>query len=189
MSGPGTAPAAAPDTLLEQGEPETVELVAQLIARQMRLAPGVCQVYNEKRRLPPTTGLFVDVAIIGSRPFGVNTKFEDVAGFSRVVEVQTINNQELLQVDIFSYDASARLRKLDLIFALQSTEAQQMAEKYAFQVGRIPPSFADASEVEASKRLNRFAITFNVLRAYSRRLIAPTFTDFQNPPKRLLTNP
>ncbi len=178
------------DTALpEYGDPSTIEILSLLIEQQMRLKPGVSQIYNQKRRLPPAEGFFIDVAILGDVPFGVNKRYVNDPATTNLVEQQTINQQELVQIDIFSFDQSARLKKLGIIFALNSTQAQQLSEKFAFKIARIPTSFVDASEVEGNARLNRYSITFAILRAYGFIQPAETFTEFQNPPKEILVNP
>lgn len=175
--------------LLEQGVPETIEVLGELIASNLRLKPGIVQIYNGRQRLPNARGYFVDVALLGSRPFAVRNQFADDPATLDGVSDQSVNVQEIIQVDIFSADDSARLHKFDVLFALTSSKAQQLATRWAFKIGRVPPSFVDASEVEGSTRLNRFAVTFNVLRAYGRVTAAPTFANFQNPPKTILTEP
>ncbi len=175
-------------TTLEEGAPETCKLLCQLLQASMRPPKNAIQIYNQDRRLPAATGYFIDVAILNDRPFAVNKKFVVDPATTNLVEQQTINSQELIQIDIFSWDNSARLRKLDIVFALNSILAQQLAEKWAFKIGRIPASFVDASEVEGSKRLNRYAITITVLRGYTKTQSAETFTTFQNPPRQILVN-
>lgn len=168
--------------------PETALLLAQIIQTDMGLANGIVTIYNQKRRLPPAkAGFNIDIAIIGDRPFGVNSRFADPGEDLDLDEKLTINQQEIVQIDIFSYDDSARLNRIGIVFALASITAQQVSELYGFQIGRIPPSFVDVSEVEASKRLNRYALTFNVLRAYERTKTAATFAEFQTP--EIFTNP
>lgn len=168
--------------------PETALLLAQLIQSEMELDDGIVTIYNQKRRLQPAkAGFNIDVAIIGDKPFGVNSRFADPGSTTDLDETVTINQQEIVQIDIFSYDDSARLNRIGIIFALASITAQQLSERYGFQIGRIPTSFVDVSEVEASKRLNRYALTFNVLRAYERTKSAATFAEFTDP--QIFTNP
>lgn len=168
--------------------PETALLLAQILQTEMALADGIITIYNQKRRLPPAkSGFNIDIAIVGDRPFGVNSRFADPGSTTDLEETVTINQQEIVQIDIFSYDDSARLNRIGIIFALASITAQQIAEQYGFQIGRIPPSFVDVSEVDASKRLNRYALTFNVLRAYERTKTAQTFAEFTQP--QLYSNP
>lgn len=163
-------------------EPDTVKLIAELIQKEMSAPAGIVQIYNQKRRLPLRKGFMVDVAIIGDRPFGGSTRQQENPTTGDLVETSTVNNQEMIQIDIFSYDDSARRRRAEIIFALSGNAAQQLSEKWAFKIGTIPTSFVDVSEVEASARLNRYAITINVLRAYSRTLVIEHFDKFGIPP-------
>lgn len=161
--------------------PETIKLLADLIQSQMSLKDDEVLLYNEKFKLPPEKGLRVAIQIVGDRPFGVNSKHRDPGTGLDLEEVITLNQQEVVQVDVYSYDSTARLRRIEVIYALCCDEAQRLQEKYGFQIGRIPPNFVDVSEVEASKRLNRYALTFNVLRAYERVATAETFVEFSQP--------
>lgn len=175
------------EMLQESGAPETIELIAGLITDEMGLADGICQIYNQRRKLPAVRGFFIDVAIVGQRFHAVAKQYVDDATQIDLTEEQRANAQEVIQIDIFSFDDSARLQKVNILFALTGTAAQQLSERWAMKIARLPSSFVDASEVQASKRLNRFAITFNVLRGYARQKAAPTFTEFSIPPK-IITN-
>lgn len=172
--------------LTEQGVPETIEVIGLAIMEDMGLADGIVSIYNQRRKLRPAIGFFIDVALLGSTPHAVRRGYFVDPSQADLVEAASVNVQEVVQVDIFSYDESARLRKFDLVFALTSTAMQQAAERWAFKVGRVPPSLVDLSQNEGSARLNRYAVTFNILRAYGRVKAAPTLTQFTNPPKTLL---
>lgn len=171
-----------------QEVPETVTLVADLIRRELALSEAAVSIYNQKRRLPPTQGLFVDVEILGDVPFGVSQRQEADPETGELVEIICSNFQEQVQVTLFSYDGTARSRRGEVIAALSSNRAQQMAETNSLRFPRIPTSFVDVSEVEASKRLNRYAISFNVLRAYTRKQVIDRYDQFSIPPT-VKTNP
>lgn len=170
--------------LLEQGVPETIELFADLIASEMGLEPGRSQIYNQRRKIKAgDDGIFVDVALLGSRPFAVKRGYSVDPAQTDLVEGQTVNVQEVVQIDVFSFDESARLRKFDVLFALTSTAAQRMCEANAMKIGRVPPSFVDASSQEGGAILNRFVLTLNLLRSYGRTKAAPTYDQFSIPPQ------
>lgn len=150
---------------------------------------GIVAIYNQKRRLPAKTGFYIDVAILGDVPFGVNSRVESDPLETDLIETVSTNVQELIAVEIFSCDDSARLRRREIIFALACQAAQNLQERYAFKIGRVPTSFVDASEIEGAARLNRYVLTFNVLRAYSQSNAVATYTEIQNPPQKILVNP
>lgn len=168
---------------------ETAKILCELIVSQMNLRTTDVSIYNQKRDLTKKKGIWVDVAIIGETTVASTTRPVNDPLQTDLTEVQTISQQEILQIDIMSADDSARMRRKEVIFALSGTAAQQAAETYSLKISNIPQSFVDVSEVEASARLNRYAITVTVLRAYSIVRTIPTFTVFQNPPQKLLVNP
>lgn len=167
---------------------ETTKLIADLLQEQMGLEDDVVAIYNQKRVLKPKSGLYLDVAIIGNKVYAATSAPVNDPAQPDLVEVQTVAMQEIVQIDIFSANAEARLRKAEVIMALTGIGAQQSMERHAYAIARIPPSFVDVSEVEGSARLNRYALTFNVLRAYSKARTAPTFTEFQST-REFLVNP
>ena len=176
-------------TATETASRETAKVLCELIESQMGLSKDTVSIYNQKRRLTNKAGIWIDVAIIGQTIIAANTKPINDPAQPELLEVQTVVQQEVLQVDIMSADDSARLRRLDVVLALTGTGAQQACERYAMKISNLPQSFVDASEIEASARLNRYAITVTVLRSYSKARTIPTFTAFQNPPQTLLVNP
>lgn len=168
---------------------ETAKILADILTERMALEEGSIVLYNQKRRLKPKSGLMLDIAILGQQTYGNSSKMVDVPGELDLVEVQTISAQEVYQIDIFSANDSARLRRNEPILALSSVYAQQLSERHALKISRLPQSAVDVSGVEASARLNRYAITVTVLRSYSVASSVPTFDAFQNPPRSILVNP
>jgi hypothetical protein len=170
---------------------ETIKVIADLIETEMGFLPEEHRVfiYNQKWNIPSDSGCFVNVDFLGSKVIGSNSKVVDnPENDGGMVNRQCVNMQEIYQVDIFSADSSARIRKHEIVMAFQSITAQQACEENAFKFGQIPSSFVDLSEVEGSARLNRYSITFNVTRAYGKETPVAAFTVFQNPPKTILTN-
>jgi hypothetical protein len=167
---------------------ETVKVIADLLESEMDLAKDIVAVYNSARRIPPKKGFFIDVAILGEAPFAANARPVNDPAEPEVVAVQTIAQREILQVDIFSADDSARLRRIDMIFALTGIAAQQACERHAMKISNLPQSFIDLSQVEASTRLNRYALTVTVIRSYSKAKTVPSFAVFQVPPRAIIVN-
>lgn len=167
----------------------TLEIICELVQFEMKVPDGIVLVYNQKRKLPPAKGFFVNVSFLGGRPFGAKSAQIPDPTTGELVEEVSVNQQEMVQIDIFSYDDSARTRNPEIVFAMNSVNAQQVMEKNSIKIARLPSSFVDVSEVQASKRLNRYALAFNLTRAYSRKTVVPSFNEFQNPPKGILVNP
>lgn len=144
-------------------------------------------VYNQKERIPNDPGLFVEVACVGRKIFSNQSRsVEDDAG--NFCEFQSMNVQEIVTVRLYSRDKSAYTRAHEVAFALNSTQAQQLAEAYSFKFGFIPTSFVDTSFLEASARLTRQDLTFQVLRMYKKKRVIEYYSQFPIPPE-IYSNP
>lgn len=167
---------------------EIIKVVADIIQSEMGLGPDRVYLYNQKYRIPPDEGLFIVVGFLGARAFGAKTTYENDPISNELVEVQSVNQQETYTVDLLSRDSSARVRKQEIILALNSTLAQQMQEQYSFKIANLPTSFNDVSELEATAILNRYQLAFNALVVYRKVKSVPFFDQFQIPPV-IHTNP
>jgi hypothetical protein len=144
-------------------------------------------IYNQKYTIPNDPGLFVEVACLGRKVFSNQIRSdEDEAG--NFCEFQSMNVQEINTVRLYSRDESAYTRAHEVVFALNSTEAQQMAEAYSFKFGFIPTGFTDTSFLEASARLFRQDLTFQILRMYTKKRVIEYYDKFPIPPE-IYTNP
>jgi len=168
---------------------ELIKVLAELLRTELDLtvAPPRVFIYNQKWNIPDDDGLFVNVSFLSDRVFSSNsTIVNDPLSDTGMTEELSTNVQETYQIDVFSRDNSARLRKHEVIFALRSLAAQQACETYSFKIGSIPSSFIDLSQIEASARLNRYALRFNLLRGYSRTKSIDAFTNFTIPPSLIV---
>jgi len=57
---------------------------------------------------------------------------------------------------IMSQNNDARARRQEILFALNSTRAEQLQEKYGFKIANLPTTFNDTSYVEGASRLTRY---------------------------------
>lgn len=167
---------------------EIIKVVADVIQSEMGLGNDRVYLYNQKWRIPPDEGLFVIVGFMGARAFGAKTEYENDPITNELVEVQSVNQQEMYTIDLMSRDSSARVRKQEVILALNSTLCQQMMEQYNFKIANLPATFNDVSALEATAILNRYQLAFNTLVVYRKVKSVQFFDSFQIPPE-VHTNP
>jgi hypothetical protein len=153
---------------------EVSKIVKDILQMEMGLDNDHCLLGNQKWNIPPDKKLFVVVfdTIVG-RTGAAN--FLDTDATSPYVgqEVQQLNALHDCRVEIMSFDDEARLRKEEVVMALQSIFAQQMMGKYKIGIGR-PQDPVDASETEASSRLFKFVSHVNVT-CLHQKVKTPTF--------------
>jgi len=144
----------------------TPQIICNIIQKYMGLCDDQIWIYNQRRKIPPTQGLFIVIGMVSTVPFGNNQRYLGTIGNYRQEISQMM--QETLSINLFSYDDSAVYRLPEMIGSFQSTYAEQLQEKYAFQIGVVPSSISDTSFLEASAILFRQTVTIKVLRSYSK---------------------
>ena len=178
-------------------KPEIINLLVKLIKDQLVLDNNHVVTYNQRVPIPPDDGIFVAIGIKGERLYGTSTGYEqgtipstqlDQPQTPVLNEVLTQNTQEIYSIQIMSRNNDARARRHEIVFALNSTQAEQMQEKYGFKIGNQPTTFNDVSMGEGASRLTRYALTFNVLSAYGRTLPVDYYDSFAGSPE-LITQP
>lgn len=168
-------PQGAPAAPFATGGREPLKVVADVLRVCLGLPADAVVVAYEKNLIPKTNGLYVSIDAVGPDKTIGNVNEVDEDGN----EVRSRSYSQLVQIDLLSYDASARRRKGEAAMALASIYAVQQMEKYTMSIARNPSPFVDASTPEPTKRLNRFVSTCVVF-AVDRLVVAdaPLFVSF-----------
>lgn len=170
LEGPAQGTAPAP---YATGAREPILVLADVLQQGLGLPDDAVVLAYEKNIVPASSGLYVSLDYVGPAKCIGNVNELDADGN----EIQSCAYSHLIQMDLLSYDASARLRKEEASMALASIYAVQMMDAYGLSFARNPSPFIDASSLEPTKRLNRF-ISSLVVFAVHRKVIpgAPVFT-------------
>lgn len=168
-------PQGAPAAPYATGLREPILVVADVLQQGLGLAADAVVLAYEKNLIPKASGLYVSLDYVGPSKCIANVNEVDEAGN----EVQSSSFSHLIQMDLLSYDASARRRKEEAAMALASIYAVQQMDAYSMSISRNPSPWLDASSLEPTKRLNRFVSTLVVF-AVHRKVIAdaPVFASF-----------
>lgn len=144
------------------GEREVVKVIGDILASELGLVSSgknsQIMLTNERFNIPPTPGLYIAISYVDGKPIANNNYFDG----NTVIETQQVVMLYHVQIDMMSFDFSARTRKEEVYLALRSLFAQAQMEINNMQVARMPAAFVDASSLEASKMLNRFTMTIGV---------------------------
>ena len=139
---------------------EPIKHICNILQTQLGLSDGQIWIYNQKRDIPNDFGVYLVVNYLGQRIIGnVRKEIETVNG---LIEYQSVHSLVNMSVDVFSRGPQARNMRDLAIMALNSTYAQQVQEKYGFQIGRNSFNVTNTSEVEGVAELNRYTLSFNV---------------------------
>lgn len=89
-----------------------------------------------------------------------------------------LNEQRIMQIDVYSRNNEARQRFPEVQACLNSTYAQQMQDKYQFRIGTISDA-VNLSGLDGGSEINRYTIRFNCL-SWNEYLKAMPHYDYYN---------
>lgn len=159
-----------------------IDLLCQLMQAELDLSVEDVWIYNQRKKIPNTTGLKVVVAQVSQRPFSTQTvcDADDEVAFS---EFQSVNVQETYRISLFSYDESAMKRNWEATVALASDLSQRLQEQFCFHIAPLTQPFQDVSFLEASANLFRQDVLVVTMRAYYKAKTIPYYDKFSIPPQ------
>lgn len=152
---------------------EVSKIVMDILSEEMSLDAAHCLLGNQKWNIPVDKQLFVVVFdTIAGRVGTANFLDTDPTSPYVGLETQQLTALHDCRVEIMSFDDEARVRKEEVVLALQSIYAQQLMGQYLIQIGR-PQNPVDASETEVSGRLFKFVTHVNVTCLHQKVKIPP----------------
>jgi hypothetical protein len=155
---------------------EPVLIIADLLQSELGLSDSAVMLSYEKINISTDPGLYIVLDYVSGKAIGNNNYFDSDA----IKEVQQVAMNHLIQIDLMSFDDSARTRKEEVIMALRSIAAQQAQDANAMQIARIPGEFINTASLENTKFLNRFTMTIVVKSIYTKTKTPQYYDTFSN---------
>ena len=169
-------PQGSPAAAYAVGAREPILVVADILQYGLGLAAEAVVLAYEKNIIPKTSGLYISLDYVGPAKCIGNVNELDP---DTDAEVQSCSYAHLIQMDLLSYDASARRRKEEATMAIASLYAQQQMAAFTMSIARNPSPWVDASSLEPTKRLNRFISSLVVFAVHRKVVVdAPIFDTF-----------
>lgn len=161
----------------------TLELLCDIIQKELGLSQGRVYFYNQKIKEPIDQGIFVVMQVLSEKPFSNINR--PVSNGDNLDQSRGVNTVAQISLDIKSKDTSALYRKHEIILALNSDYARQQQYANSFYIGKLPTNFVNLSQLDGSAIPYQFNITIQI--QYVEKMIVPTssYNDFSN---SILTN-
>lgn len=140
-------------------------LLSGLIRDYLGIPAERSYLYNQKWLIPNGPQMFQVLSVVGDQPYASSLSYANNPVTGDLEETVLNNCRSMVQYELWSRNADARLRRFQALAALHSTACQQLCEKHGFSVAQVPTSFTDLSYVDGAARMNRYQITFAVLTA------------------------
>lgn len=131
--------------------------------------PCVC-IKSQNIKLFNTPHLQITVSTAQSNVFANRKEYFEVTekdpetqeDITRYFERLMLNDQRVMQIDVYSRNNEARQRFAEIQACLTSTLAEQLANQYQFRISKISNSF-NLSGLDGGSDINRYTIRFNCL--------------------------
>ena len=143
---------------------EPIKVIADIIQTEMGLASGQVVVEPQKNMIPKTSGIYIALQYLpGDKIIASSSTLAESATIEGgMEEINEVTVRHIIQVDIMSFDTTARSRRLELPMALRSIYSEQQQTAQCLQIARIPGDLMNASSLEETARLNRFTMSIAV---------------------------
>ncbi len=133
------------------------EYVVDIIRTEMGLDQQHVWIQSQNRKIPPNSeDLFVVVGCVDFKPISSKSYFDK----NTLKERQVAYGRAQVQVDIFSRSTEARVRRAELLMALNSFYSKGVQDKKQFKIFELPSSFVNLSGLAGGSDINRFALRF-----------------------------
>ncbi len=164
---------------------ESVQVIANILQTELELEDGQISLLNEKWDIPELPGLYIVVGTISGKSIGNKTYIETLNEGTpdiTVNEVQISTWHELIQIDLMSFDGSARERQAEIGMALNSFYSQGKQDENSMSIARISTDMLPISDFEDTKILNRFVTTIAVTSLKTKvKVMTDYYDQFQTP--------
>lgn len=156
---------------------EPLEVLADIIQRELGLADGRVMIGFEKFDIDSLPGLYVSLQYLSSKPVSVVAAYDPNSDD----EVQQVAMTDVVQVEVMSYNDDATRRRTEVLMALRSHYAQRAMETNAIKIARMPLSFVNGSFADdvAGSYQHRYITRFFVNSIYRKSKAADTFANFK----------
>lgn len=156
---------------------EPIKVLAEILKYEMGMQDGQLMLGLENWKIPPNTGLYIALFYGPDTVVGAGDDFNADDN----TEIQTVAMLHSISIEAMSFDSSARLRKEEILMALNSMHAERAVSENGMRIGQLPQGFLPVPELEETKQLNKFRITFAMNALHQKVKAADYYDKFPTP--------
>lgn len=136
------------------------EYIVDIIRKEMNLNQQNIWIHSQNRKIPPQSQeLYVTVGCVDFLPISSKSKFNP----DNDTEIQTVYGRASVQIDILSRSREARIRRAELLMALNSYYSKEVQDKHQFRIFELPQRFINTSSLEGGSEINRFSLIIRAM--------------------------
>ena len=140
------------------------EYTVDIIRKEMGLDQQHIWIQAQNRKIPPNSqDLYVVVGVVDFLPISSKSYYKESVGSDELpepIEPQVLYGRANVQVDIFSRSNEARVRRGEVLMALNSYYSKEVQNTKHFRIFELPSSFLNLSGLAGGSDINRFTMRF-----------------------------
>lgn len=139
------------------------QYVVDIIRKEMDLDQQHIWIQSQNRKIPPNSNdLYVVVGVVDFLPISSKSYFKEIEGSGEVanIERQILYGRANVQIDIFSRSNEARMRRGEILMALNSFYSKEVQDSNHFRIFELPSTFLNLSGLAGGSDINRFTMRF-----------------------------
>lgn len=157
---------------------EPIKVIAMVLQQEMGIPEGSIMLGLENWNIPTDVGLYVSLTYGPDQVVG-NNNYNSVDAQGNYAEVQDAVMLHQVDIDVMSFDSSARLKKEAVLWAIKSYAAEQLMEQYQMRFASTPGSFIPVPSLEETKQLNRYRLAVAVNAVHRNIKTTPYYDSIQ----------
>lgn len=131
------------------------EYIVSIIVNQMGLDNKHCWIASQNRKIPAQAQeLFCVVGSSFFKPISSKSRWNS----ETLKEVQEVYGRADIQIDLFSRNNDARIRRDEVLMALNSFYSKSVQDEGCFRIFELPSMWHNTSYLEGGSSINRFTL-------------------------------
>ena len=144
------------------------EYIVDIIRKELNLSQQNVWIHSQNRKIPPeSTELYCTVGCVDFMPISSKSTFKFIDATQTDpeygTEIQTVYGRASVQIDLLSRSNESRIRRAELLMALNSYYSKSMQEQHQFRIFELPSRFINTSGLEGGSEINRFSIIIRAM--------------------------
>ena len=151
------------------------EYVVDIIRTELGLDQQHIWIQSQNRKIPPNSNdLYVVVGVVDFLPISSKSYYLSETDKER----QILYGRANIQIDIFSRSNEARIRRGEILMALNSFYSKGIQDSKQFRIFELPSTFINLSGLAGGSDINRFTMRFYAMIAESKEKSSDYYDTF-----------
>lgn len=131
------------------------EYIVDIIRSQVNMPQQNIWIQSQNRKIPPQSQeLYCVVGVTNFKPISSKSRWDG----ETLTEKQIIYGRADVQIDLMSRSNEARIRRGEILMALNSYYSKNVQDKNCFRIFELPTVFINTSRLEGGSDINRFTL-------------------------------